>query len=58
MTDQPNKLPILADFIPESGDDFAAAIAWSLSRQHAAGLRLVGKEILRDLWLAARTVAS
>lgn len=26
---------------------------WTPARQHAAALRLVGKEILRDLWLAA-----
>jgi hypothetical protein len=27
---------------------------WSLAHQHAAAIRKVGKEILRDLWLAAR----
>jgi hypothetical protein len=28
---------------------------WSLSHQHAAALRKVSKEILRDLWIAARS---
>lgn len=28
---------------------------WSLAHQHADALRIVGKELLRDLWHAANT---
>lgn len=36
-----------------SGKPAAEGSPWSLSHQHAAALRLVGKEILRDLWAVA-----
>lgn len=32
---------------------YAERTEWPLARRHAAALRLVGKEILRDLWLVA-----
>ena len=37
-----------------AGKPAPAGSPWSLAHQHAAGIRLVGKEILRDLWLASR----
>ena len=36
-----------------SGKPATEGSDWSLSHQHAAALRLVGKEILRDLWVVA-----
>lgn len=36
-----------------SGKPAAIGSPWSPGHQHAAALRLVGKEILRDLWIAA-----
>lgn len=36
-----------------SGKPALVGSPWSAAHQHAASLRLVGKELLRDLWIAA-----
>lgn len=40
-----------------SGKPALTGSAWSKAHQHADALRIVGKEILRDLWLIARAIA-
>lgn len=37
-----------------SGKPAAAGSPWSKAHQHADAMRIVGKEILRDLWIAAK----
>ncbi len=41
-----------------AGRPAAAGSPWSKAHQHNAALRLVGKALLRDLWLAARADAT
>jgi len=38
-----------------SGKPAQPGTAWSLGHQHAHALRIVGKELLRDMWLARHT---
>jgi len=38
-----------------SGKPAQQGTAWSLGHQHAHALRIVGKELLRDMWLARHT---
>jgi hypothetical protein len=37
-----------------SGKPALAGTPWSAAHQHAHGLRIVGKEILRDMWTVRR----
>lgn len=41
-----------------SGKPALAGSTWSKAHQHADALRIVGKEILRDLWLISRTAGT
>ena len=39
-----------------SGKSASTGSPWSLGHQHADALRIVSKEILKDLWRAAREI--